>query len=113
MKDNKEIGWIDANRHPLADVSGDDCVILAGYEDQRLFAIKTKGGWEYHAGHMDETGTLIAAGDDVGRNAFDVDFYINISEPNAEPPPPIFHKQAILDNKEGVLLDQIICRSSK
>ena len=75
--------WVDASRFPLADVVDDEYVIFEGYEKLRLFAIATRGGWEYHAGSIDEDGTILSVEQDsTGRLVWDVDFYVEISEPN-------------------------------
>lgn len=78
------LGWIDASRHPLADVRNGDYTVFEGYETMRLFAIGIRSGWEYHVGHLREDGTIESVeGDDTGRLVSDVDYYVNITEPNA------------------------------
>lgn len=76
--------WVDAVRHPLADVKDARYTIFAGYEDLRLFAIRLRHGkFEYRLGTVDDSGSIIDVdGNDTGRQVWDADFYFRISEPN-------------------------------
>jgi hypothetical protein len=79
------LGWVNASRHPLADVAGGSYMVLAGYETRRLFALRLRVGWEFHAGSLNEDGDIIDdCGNAVGRQVDDVDYYVEIYEPNAE-----------------------------
>ena len=78
------LGWVNASRHPLADVAGESYMVLAGYETRRLFALRLRVGWEFHAGSLNEDGDIIDdCGNSVGRQVDDIDFYVDIFEPNS------------------------------
>ena len=77
-------GWVSALKTPLAEVVGDAYTLFPGYENRRLFAINLLNEWEFHVGTLDENGDIIDdLGNAVGRLVGDIDFYIDIIEPNA------------------------------
>ena len=83
MSSSDLLGWVNAIKTPLADVVGESYTIFPGYENLRLFAIRLCGGWEFHVGTLDENGDIIDdLGNAVGRQVEDIDFYVDIFEPN-------------------------------